>query len=106
MKIIDEKTEKKLPELRAGDVIKAELDGQAYYYMIVEIYLPHNRIGFLAAPLTGSDYSLTVDGLSGLIIHDEDIPGTIEELINAFRDSSYIHIEKVELEARVKHGAD
>ena len=104
MEIIDDKPKKKLPQLQPGDVIKAELDGQAYFYMIVEIYLPHNRIGFLAAPLTGSDYSLTVDGLSGLIIHDEDIPKTIEELINTFRDNSFIHIEKVELEARMKHG--
>lgn len=42
MEIVDEEPKKELPVLEPGDVIRAELDGQVYFYMIVDFMFQDN----------------------------------------------------------------
>ena len=107
MKIIDEEPKKELPKLEIGDIIRAELEGEPYYFMISNFSKNMNdklALTQLNSPDAGT---ITVDGFS---IFDaakiDNYCNDIDELIENLKIYEYTHIKKVELEARVKHEKD
>lgn len=100
MEIIDEEPKKELPKLKVGDVIRAEYDEQSHYFMIVRM---------LDDDL---DCYSTVNLSSGVLSSDGEFTQTtddgpylsIDNIIKNFKNRGFTDIEKVELEARVKHG--
>ena len=104
MKIIDEKPKKKLSELEPGDVIRAEAYGDTYYFMIADFFT-QNKLCFALVQLNRPESgTITVNGDDIFKTTDnDDLFSDIDELIKYLEGTNYINIEKVELEARVKH---
>lgn len=105
MEIIDDEPKKELSELKPGDVIRTDHNGQSSYLMISNFgknMKDKLALVQLNSPGTGT---ITVDGVS---IFDaaktNNYCDDIDELIKNLNKYNYTHIEKVELEARVKHG--
>ena len=99
MEIIDEEPKKKLPQLQPGDVIRAKYHEKLHYFMIIKLLDEHI-----------ATYS-TVNLCNGLLSSNGEFTQTTDEgfylnidyMIEDFKKHGFTHIEKVELEARVKH---
>lgn len=104
MEILDEEPKKKLPELEPGDVIRAEFNDNKYYFMISRILNPLNFL-YCCVQLNGNDDSgkITLNGRDTKKLSDKYYTD-IDDMIDAFKVRGFTNIEKVELEARVKHG--
>ena len=104
MEIIDEEPKKELSLLEPGDVIRAENCGDTYYFMIVD-FLTQNKLCFALVQLNlATSGAITVNGDDLFKTTDnDDLFSDIDELIKCLEGNDYTHIEKVELEARVKH---
>ena len=94
-------------DLGSGDAIKAEWNGESYYFMINN-YLFEGEYYFA---LTALDYPdkgmITTDGDGELEVAEyNEFFETVDKLIKNLRKHDYKNIEKVELEARVKHGTN
>lgn len=107
MKIIDEKPKKKLPELEPGDVIRTELENRTYYFMIGLFTLNlHSKFTLVQLDAAASG-TITYDGAHTFDVdYHSNCYDEVDKLIDNLDKYGYKHIEKVELEARVKHEKD
>ena len=103
MKIIDDEPKKELPKLEPGDVIRAEFNDNDYYFMISRISY-NLRPLYCCVQLNGNDENgkITLNGKDTKRLSD-DYYSDIDDMIDAFKVRGFTNIEKVELEARVKH---
>lgn len=104
MRIIDEQPKKELSNLEPGDVLKTELEGRTYYFMIAKFTLKlHPKFTFIQLNEAASG-AITCDGAHTFDVDDNsNCYDDIEKLIQNLNTYGYKHIEKVELEASVNH---
>ena len=103
MDIIDEEPKKEPPKLEPGDVIRAEFNDNKYYFMISKISNILNDL-YCCVQLNGNDGEgkITLNGRDTKKLSDKYYRD-IDDMIDAFKVRGFTNIEKVELEARVKH---
>lgn len=104
MEIIDEEQKKVLPFLEPGDVIRAEIYRNKYYFMIASFRFK-GCLRFTLVQLNHAESGIiTINGDDLFEVKDFDNHcDSVDKLIENLKDSNYTDIEKVELEARVKH---